>query len=479
MAADTGAVSSQDHPWFAALADLADDIIVSIDAEGVYRYANAAAARAHGWPTPQCDGRRLSDVFPPHQAAELLANVRRVIASGRPMTSEVELDLHGQRQHHRSNLAPLPNRRGEIDAALVIARDITADRQTAAELNASEERYRLLAEHTGDFLQLSDTNGHTEYLSPSTQRLLGVSASAPDQAQIADRLHPADRPLIDRARAANLAGQSTIIEYRFRGADGHWLWLEGRCSPVLGPDGAVVKLLHVARDITARKTAEEQLQRHEEALRRLTNELVLAEERERRELARNLHDGLGQLLVLVRLKLAAATGLEPGRRAEIAALMGQAEEATRSLTRQLSPPMLYDLGLQPTIEWLAEELGRQYGLRVRLLAERQSAVRLAEPTRVIVFRCLRELLLNVARHAGVAEATVRLEWPPGAVRLTVEDKGVGFDPEILAADPWAEGFGLLSVGERLGQLGGELRLRSAPGAGTVAIITAPCDGPEG
>jgi signal transduction histidine kinase len=155
------------------------------------------------------------------------------------------------------------------------------------------------------------------------------------------------------------------------------------------------------------------------------------------------------------------------RMREVEDLVSRAHAHAESLTFQLSPPILHDRGFVPAAEWLAEDLGSSYGLRVAL--EDDGAPKpLDEASRVALFRALRELLINVARHAGTREAYVRISRNGQRVRVEVRDHGLGFDPADAGS-----GFGLVSVRERLGNLGGQLEIFSAPGEGARVVAEAP------
>jgi signal transduction histidine kinase len=273
-------------------------------------------------------------------------------------------------------------------------------------------------------------------------------------------------------------------------------------SPVLDSRGRIVAASVSGRDITERKRAEDELRelnadlshqvdeqteelqqsveqlraeiarrgRAEERLRALNSELLMTEERERRRLARDLHDGLGQTLTVAAMRLATLREKAAGdlRRlvAEVEELLLEAHKSASSLTFQLSPPMLYDMGLVPALEWLCEEMKRAYGLEVALHAVGQP-ITLDDEMRVAVFRSLRELLINVAKHAGTRCARVSLCRTVGGVRIAVADDGIGFDTST------AGGFGLASVRERIEHLGGSFVVDSAPGTGTTALLLAP------
>lgn len=234
--------------------------------------------------------------------------------------------------------------------------------------------------------------------------------------------------------------------------------------------GELFGILAVGRDITDHKRLQLQL-------RAAASETALAEDRERRKLAEDLHDGLGQLLALASMKvglLREALG-EPGLErlaGELQRILAEAHQRTGSLSFQLSPPILHDVGLWAAIQWLAEDLKLRYGLQVTV-EDQAGNCPLAEETRISVFRSLRELLMNVTKHAHTDKARVHLAREDRFARITVEDKGVGFEPTASAG-----GYGLFSISERLAHLGGRMELQSSPGAGTRVVLLAPIDGSE-
>ncbi len=215
-------------------------------------------------------------------------------------------------------------------------------------------------------------------------------------------------------------------------------------------------------------------------LRALASELTLAEQRERRRLAEILHDRLQQLLYAARLNLGAVRrGVLDADLCEtverIDGLLGEAIAESRSLTMELSPPVLYVGPFQGALEWLARHMEQTCGLAVEVQADPQIELA-SEDVRILLFHSVRELLFNVVKHAGTDRARVCVrECPGGRVRVEVADEGAGFDPERPKTDG-AEtgGFGLFSIRERLELLGGSMEMDSAPGRGTRATILAPC-----
>jgi PAS domain S-box-containing protein len=213
-----------------------------------------------------------------------------------------------------------------------------------------------------------------------------------------------------------------------------------------------------------------ELRRTERALQSAVAAATLAEERERRKLAADLHDDAAQLLALASMKLHAFREVvEPersGRIDDLEKLLDEIRRRIASLSFQLSPPLLHDVGLVAAVEWLAEDLETTHGL-VTTIVEEQELV-LDENVRVTFYRSIRELLLNVVKHSGVKQAVVRMSHEGGMARVAVEDTGVGM-PRLAKR----YGFGLLALRDRVEQMGGSLDARGSMGHGTEVVVRLP------
>ena len=221
----------------------------------------------------------------------------------------------------------------------------------------------------------------------------------------------------------------------------------------------------------------------------LAMQLLAAEAHERREIAGDLHDELGQNLAVVKLKLSALTfpqegeGSDDCRRCrlqlnEIETMVDRFDQSLRSLSTQLSPPVLTQFGLGPALEWLAEEMERTYGLCVRVhLGE---IAPLDETTNSALYRIVRELLINIWKHAEVSEAAVTLstDEPSGRIEVRVADAGVGFDAAQAMQPSAKRSYGLFGIKQRIEFIGGALRIDSQAGKGTtVSVALAAAPGP--
>jgi signal transduction histidine kinase len=216
-----------------------------------------------------------------------------------------------------------------------------------------------------------------------------------------------------------------------------------------------------------------ELDAYRDQLRSLASQLAITEERQRRDIATYLHDRIGQELALIKLRLESVRGCaredEHNRVIDqVCELSAEIIRRTRTLTFEISPPILHELGLAPAIEWLADTMQSQHGLTVSVVADPVPV--LEEDLSALVFRSTNELLNNVVRHACARSAAVRVRTSGPWLRVEVEDDGCGFVPDHVAQ---AGAFGLFSIRERLTYVGGRLELRSAPDQGTRATIVAP------
>jgi PAS domain S-box-containing protein len=235
----------------------------------------------------------------------------------------------------------------------------------------------------------------------------------------------------------------------------------------------------IVRDITEEKEAEEEIQAYQGKLKSLASQLTLAEEREKRRIAGELHDQVSQSLAFSKMKLEVLRKSNvPAEAAktlrEVSELIGEVIRDTKSLTFDLSSPMLYERGFEAAVtEWLSEQVERRHGISTEFEDDGQLKP-LDNEVQVIVFRDVRELLTNAVKHAHASKVKVSVRRKDEHIEVCVEDNGVGFEPAETSAGSAARSeFGLFSIRERLEQLGGHLEIDSAPGRGCRATVVAP------
>ena len=347
----------------------------------------------------------------------------------------------------------------------------------------SEERFRQLAENIrGAFWLMNWESQELLYVSPAYEAIYELTCQSlhDNPRSWSDRIHEDDRTRVvaEYARDGELGLYDT--EYRIVRPDGSVRWIHDRAFPIKRSSGAVYRMAGISEDVTDRVLLDQELWKardeldahRKEQLESLTSELLLAEERERQRLAQDLHDGLSQTMSLAQMKLGQARErAAPEERealAEVAELIGAANRTARSLTFQLSPPVLRDLGFEAAVQWLVDDIQESYELEIQL-DEGDGPLPLEEKVGVLLFRAVRELLINVAKHARARRATVVLSREGNMGRIAVQDDGVAFDTAVIGR----RGIGLYSIRQRLSHLGGRMTIESEPGEGTTVHLHAP------
>jgi len=234
------------------------------------------------------------------------------------------------------------------------------------------------------------------------------------------------------------------------------------------------------REIAERIRAEETLLVHQRRLRSLASELSLAEERERRRIATGLHDQACQTLVLSKMKLQELRApLPPAQMHEIARICNTLDGTIsnmRELIFDLSSPTLYKFGLEAALEELLEDkLRTDHGIRC-VFSDDGVPKPLAEHVRILLFQSVRELLINIVKHAQAQEVTLEIERCGDSIKITITDDGVGFDvADVFTASLRSRGFGLFNIKERLEYIGGGIEMHSRHGQGSRFTLTARLD----
>jgi signal transduction histidine kinase len=241
--------------------------------------------------------------------------------------------------------------------------------------------------------------------------------------------------------------------------------------------------LALQEQVSEYKKAEQRIENYQRQLRRLASELSLAEARERRAIAEDLHDHIGQALAIIKMDMGLFRGNAifcgfDDKIDEINALIEQTIQYTRNLTFEISPPSLYELGLMAAIEGLIERFRKKYKIDIKLVSS-QDIGRFGNNIEILVFKSVQELLINIAKHAEARHVTVRLGRDRNIIITEVEDDGRGFNVDIMKKEYDNNSkFGLFNIKERFNLLGGSAEIISTPGKGTKIKIQAPVKGQE-
>jgi PAS domain S-box-containing protein len=376
--------------------------------------------------------------------------------------------------------------------------------QLQDELRQTAEQNRMLS----DLLERSDQpfgtgypDGKLGYVNAAFERLTGYSRKELEIIDWANVLTPSQWKSMEQVKLEELnrTGQPVRYEKEYARKDGTRVPIELLVHLIKDDRGLPLHYYSFITDITERKRAEEAVARAKDELeqrvaertaelaqrasqlRALAGELTLSEQRERTRLAKILHDHLQQLLVAAKFRLAilgkGAEDLMQEAINEVEQLIDESIASSRSLTAELSPPILHEAGLNAGLEWLAKRMADRQGLLVEL--ELEEIGQLPDDLKILLFESIREFLFNVAKHAHTRSSIVNLRRVDGFLQVTVSDQGVGFDPAVMSrAGEEGKGFGLFSIRERLGLVGGKLEIQSAPGQGSRIFLSVPMPHPS-
>jgi PAS domain S-box-containing protein len=365
---------------------------------------------------------------------------------------------------------PYRDETGQADGVVLTFVDIT-------ERKRAQEKFHGLMESAPDAMVIVDADGKIVVVNAQTERLFGhdrrellgqhIDMLFPERFRERHREHrsshfarPGDRSL------------GSDLELHGLHKDGTEFPVEISLNAFGTEDGTL--MVSAIRDVTERKRAEEAIDR----ARCLTSELSLAEDRERRRIAAHLHDEIGSTLAAAKINLGQLRESEPTTEArqalsEVRLLIDTAIKSIRSLTFDLAPPVLYEVGLEPALESLADQIQERHGIQC-VFEDDAQAKPVSTDLKVVLHHAVRELLANVAKHAQASSVYVSIRRDGADVRIRVEDDGIGFEPPKSGFRvSRSGGYGLFHVGERLKHLGGRLDVESQPGHGTTVTVVAP------
>jgi PAS domain S-box-containing protein len=482
--------------------------VYTLDLQGLVIYVNPAAEGLFGWTMAELLGKKMHDVthykhpngtpFPASECPGL-----QVLQTGTELREHEDIFIKKDGSFFPVVYSASPLKRDGTTVGIVVGfRDDTERRAAALAVRESEERFRLIANTAPVMIWMSDVDKQVTYVN---QRWLDFTGWPPEVApghRWIELIHPDDVEGCGNAYVKAFDQRAPFqVQHRLRHHDGEYRWTVSTGVPRYGSDHAFMGYVGTAVDVTERKLAEDALQRSHIALRertaelerrttqlsQLASDLTLVEQRAREQLANTLHDGLQQQLAIAALHLEqqmnrdSQRGITAAPLARIKHELDEAITAARSLSVELSPPVLQRAGLATALAWLANWSRQKYGLEVHLSAD-SLADSPRKDIRALLFESVRELLFNVVKHARVAQVTVDLKLDAnGNLRITVADQGIGFDPVELdkRANIGQGGWGLFSIRERLTLLRGQFDIESAPGRGSTFRLVAPSGTTQG
>ena len=341
--------------------------------------------------------------------------------------------------------------------------------------------FRQIADRAPVMLWTADSNGNWTSFNSAWLSFTGRSLTAEVGRGWLEGVHRDDRAAcLDRMQTAMMARRPFAVEFRLRAADGQHRWVLGHGAPRTSEDGDLAGYVGSCAEIGGRKEQQAHLRESQEQLRKLAARVEAAREDERAEIARELHDELGQTLTAIKLDLGRAIGAMSGDRVtsqavdRLQSLVGLVEialQTVKRLTMHLRPPALDHLGLAEAIHWEAIAFQARSGLRCHVRADGESST-LTPEQKTVLFRIFQEALTNVTRHARASAVSVTLAERRKQFELLIRDNGRGVTAEEVN-DPRA--IGLLGMRERAALVGATFEITGRRGKGTTVLVRVPID----
>ena len=463
---------------FRTLVTNSEQIVYVIAKDGTFLLSEGKGLSKLGLKSGEVVGESVFELY--ENYPYMLDSIRKAF-NGETMTIEVNVGGNNFINWY----TPQKDNEGEISGILGLSVNITEQKKAEQRLRESEERFRATFDQAAVGIDLEALDGCFLRINQKFCDIVGYSQEEMLERSFQDITHPDDLDMDDEYAQRMLDDQleSYSTEKRYIHKNGEIVWVNVTVSLVRGETGSPSYFISVVENITERKEAELRVQEYQERLKALASQLTLTEEMERRRIAADLHDHIGQVLAVARMELSLVSKATSDAKIvasldQISNNLLQAIQETRDLVFDLSSPVLIELGLQAAIsKWLEEQINKKYSLKTEFIHD-EPALSLSEDMEGILFRSLRELLANVVKHAHAESVIVRLESDDHILRLSVKDDGVGCAlGEIPGELERGRGFGLFNVQERMMDLGGSLEIICESGEGFEVTLTAPISPP--
>jgi two-component system sensor histidine kinase UhpB len=359
--------------------------------------------------------------------------------------------------------------------AIALKKPIPIVKRAEDALRQSEDRLRLVIETIPAMVWTALPDGTVDFVNGRWLDYIGLSWEEFQARGWVSLMHPEDLEWSKEYWTTAVAsGQPTQIEHRVRRADGQYRWLLARGVPLRDARGQIVKWYGTATDTDDQRRAQETLRQSSEEIQALSHRLVELQESERKELARELHDRVGQSLTALNINLAVLREGFPhddpdisSRLDDSATLLESTMQAITNLVSDLRPPMLDDHGLRQALDWYAHQFSARSGIAVSVRASKPDP-RVGADVEIALFRVAQEALNNVAKHSRASGVVIALGYQGSEYVMSVADDGVGLGAREGRVDRPA--LGMVTMRERAQAVGGRFQIESLPGGGTQLTV---------
>jgi PAS domain S-box-containing protein len=361
--------------------------------------------------------------------------------------------------------------------------------QLNMELVGKNQELDAIVSTAPDMIFSSREDGSYEYVSERFHDYVGIKADGNQPINWFEHVHGDN---VSRAKTGWVqcvqSGGSYECEYQLRSKDGTYRWFRSRAVPIRDPEGKIVKWYGTCSDIHDSKLLEQSIRnnaaelermvdRRTDELRRLSVRLMTMQDQERRRIARDLHDGLGQELAVAKMvldKMLLQKSAKPPEDTWVQAseIVDRAIQQVRTMSHLLHPPLLDEVGLLSALSWYVEGLTKRSGIAASLDVQPPDFPRLSSEVETAVFRIVQEALTNVFRHSGARKVKVSLTQKEGMIIVAVRDDGKGIGKKVVDLEPGSVGVGIGGMKQRAKEFGGELRLINTQ-PGTLVELTIP------
>jgi PAS domain S-box-containing protein len=472
------------------IAENVTDVIWTMDLNFNFNYVSPSITKLRGFTVQEAIRQSLSEFLTPLSLEAAFNAIDEEVKSRAQNPQETDRRLNieleqickdGSTVWTENEINYIHDQGRKMIGIVGLTRDISERKRFEEAMRKSEERFRSLIQSSSDIILILDDQGRVTYQSPSLERISGYPGDHFIGKSPLTIVHPDDLDQVQKK--LNEVFQALFdgmpINFRGRKADGSWVFLEAVASnhmdiPSIG--GLVVNI----RDITERKKAEEALKGSEERLRLLSNRLINAQEKERKRIAYELHDELGQSLIGLKFQL---TGLQKKSKMKADGFHQEITQALniidgmsvniRQVSQELRPSVLQHLGLLEALDWLFEDykqkshaaIFKKIGKHKRKFSKHQE---------IMIFRIFQEALTNIGKHAEAKQVTVTITEDEKGTFFSIQDNGKGFDlKNIEIRDPRETGLGLISMKERALMAGGDFDIKSEDERGTLVTFWVP------
>lgn len=490
------ALRESEERFRSAMSNMAEGLY-TLDAAGLVTYVNPAAENMSGWTAPELLGKPVHDLIHPKNLDRKPRSVEncaacRTLATGNELKEHEDVFIRKDGTVLPVLLSASPLRRdGQLVGVVVCFRDETRRRQAEDALRQSERIYRTIGESIDYGVWICDAQGRNTYVSPSLLKLVGLTQERFSDFGWQLMLHPDEiRPTMDAWNECVRNGRLWDREMRVRTAHGGSRFILIRGGPIRDAHNKVTHWAGIALDIQHRKESEaalasriaertEAVERASDQLRKLSIRLLQTQDEERRRIARELHDGIGQLLAAMSMQISSVDA-EKGQLSAVARqalteaidMMGQASQEIRTMSHLLHPPLLDDVGLESALRWYVNGFASRSKIDVTINATAGFSEDLPRDLSLTLFRIVQESLTNVHRHSESRTAQIVIDRSEREIALEIKDQGKGISQKVQSkiSSGSSLGVGLRGMQERTLQFGGHMELFSLPGETCIRAV---------